>query len=309
MDPSFVGSQMSSDASSEQSSVRNGAGYDEVFGSGQKFDDFSGSSERETSAQSLGNDVEDYVEGVKEELVGKDEGEGESDGDEDEDEGDKESYEEASVSPRGNRPFILLEDWAVNKFLPKMSDRVFKELRTHFQIPDHISICLPRKKEKCYIGMTTDVSMYDAVLTAGLRLPLTALHRQLVDFMGLSISQIAPNAWRTFIGAEVLWGRLSGRNRQLSLDEFFYCYKPRQIVSSKGTYHFSIREKDLRLVSNMPDSNRSWKSRYFFIKGPNWVCRSKKWVTMPHGFDNTWAIVKAGFNTNSFCFAFNTVIF
>ena len=116
-----------------------------------------------------------------------------------------------------------------------MRDRVFKESRTHYQIPDHISIPLPRKKEKCYTRMTADVDMYDAMLTARLRLPLTALYRQLVDFMGLSVSQIAPNAWRTFIGTEVLWV-----NYQLSLDEFFYCYKPHHIVSSKGTYHFSV---------------------------------------------------------------------
>ena len=69
-----------------------------------------------------------------------------------------------------------------------MSEKVFKELRTHFQIPDHISIRLLRKKEKCYIGRTVDVGMYDAMLFAGLRLPLTALHRQLIDFMGISVS-------------------------------------------------------------------------------------------------------------------------
>ena len=285
-------------------------GYDEVFGLGQESDGFSRSSERETIAYFPGDDVEGYVEGVEEEVVGGDEGEGESDRDEDKDEGDEESYEEASVSLRGNRPFILPEDWAVNKFFPKMSDMVFKELRTHFQILDHISIRLPRKKEKCYTGMTVDVGMYNAVLATGLRLPLTALHRQLVDFMGLSVSQIAPHAWRTFIEAEVLWGPLSGGKCQLSLDKFFYCYKPRQIISFKGTYHFSVREKDLRLVSDMSDSNRSWKSRYFFIEGSDWVCHSKEWVTMPHGFDNTWAIVKAsGFNTDIFCFAFNTIGF
>ena len=121
-----------------------------------------------------------------------------------------------------------------------MSDRVFKELRTRYQIPDHISIRLPREKEKCYTRMTANVGMYSAVLAVGLRLPLTALHRQLVDFMGLSVSQISPNTWRTFIGAEVLWGRLSGGNHRLSLDEFFYYYKPHHIVSSKGTYHFFV---------------------------------------------------------------------
>ena len=110
MDPSLVGSQMSSVALSEQLSVHKGASYDEVFGSGQESDGFSGSSEREMSAQSPSDDVEEYVEGIEEEVVDEDEGEGESDGDEDEDEGDKESYEEALVSPGGNRPFILPED-------------------------------------------------------------------------------------------------------------------------------------------------------------------------------------------------------
>ena len=99
--------------------------------------------------------------------------------------------------------------------------------------------------------------MYDTMFSAGLRLPLTTLQHQLADFMGLSISQIAPNAWRIFIGAEILWGCLSGGNCQLSLDEFFYCYRPQHIISSKGTYHFVIQERDLRLVSDMPDSNRN----------------------------------------------------
>ena len=50
MDPSLVGSQMSSDALSEESLVREGAGYDETFGSGDESEDFSPSSERETSS-------------------------------------------------------------------------------------------------------------------------------------------------------------------------------------------------------------------------------------------------------------------
>ena len=70
-----------------------------------------------------------------------------------------------------------------------------------------------------------DVGMYDAMFVAGLRLPLMALHHQLANFLGLSISKIALNAWRIFIGAEILWGRLSGGNHQLSLGEFFHCYK------------------------------------------------------------------------------------
>ena len=39
-----------------------------------------------------------------------------------------------------------------------------------------------------------DIDMYDAMFATRLRLPLTALHRQLADFLGLSVSQITPNA-------------------------------------------------------------------------------------------------------------------
>ena len=48
-----------------------------------------------------------------------------------------------------------------------------------------------------------------------------------------------------------------------------------------------------KLLSDMPDSNRNWKSRYFFVEGTDWVCRQEEWVTMPRGyFDNTWAFVR-----------------
>ena len=77
------------------------------------------------------------------------------------------------------------------------------------------------------------------------------------------------------------------------LRRILYYYRPYRNASSKGTYHFNARDKNLRLVSDMPDSNRNWKSRYFFVEGTNWVCRQEEWATMPHGyFDNTWAFVR-----------------
>ena len=30
----------------------------------------------------------------------------------------------------------------------------------------------------------------------------------------------------------------------------------------------------------------------FFVQAMDWVCRLEEWVTIPHGFDNTWGIVK-----------------
>ena len=141
---------------------------------------------------------------------GKDEGdEGREEGENNGDEGevDERTLEGGSLGSPGDghtRPFILPKMWTVNDFKPTMTANIFKNLRDRYQILDHIPIRTAGKFEKCYSGKTTDVSMYDAMFTAGLRLPLTALHCKLANFLGLSISQIAPNAWRIFIGAEIL---------------------------------------------------------------------------------------------------------
>ena len=204
MDLSLVGSQMSSDALSEESLVRERASYYETFGSGDKPKDFSPSSKRETLTRSPDGEDESYAEGSEEvgvDKVGKegsvsnDDNDGdeedsdgdEEDGDGDEEDDDKESCEGTSVGLGDNRPFILLEEWAINRFLPLMSDKAFKELRTRYQIPEHIPIRLLRENERCYSGRIADVSMYDAMFVAVLRLLLMALHRQLADFLGLSI--------------------------------------------------------------------------------------------------------------------------
>ena len=79
---------MSNDASSEQLSIREGAGYDEAFGLGDESKGFLRSSKRETSAQSPDGDVKSYAE-ESEEVVDKvEDGEGESGSDREEDDGD-----------------------------------------------------------------------------------------------------------------------------------------------------------------------------------------------------------------------------
>ena len=155
----------------------------------------------------------------------------------------------------------------VNNFYPTMSQKVFNPLRDHHQIPKHIPFHLPRKFERCYSGKTTVVGMYDAMFTARLRLPVMELHCQLANYLSLSISKLAPNAWRIFIGAKVIWGQLNGGNRRLTLNEFFYSYKPQQISSSKGIDHFQARKLSLRLVFDMPNSNRNWNNMYFLLRG------------------------------------------
>ena len=132
---SLVGSQMSREVTSEQSLVREGAGYDEVFPSSQKPEEgLSWSSEREMSAQPFDEEMESY--GEKDEVVSEgekedDEEEGrESDGDESD--GDDEVIKSTSGGPGDDCPFILPEEWIVNDFLPMMSEKIFKTFIARF---------------------------------------------------------------------------------------------------------------------------------------------------------------------------------
>ena len=282
------------------SSVCEGAGYNEVFLPGRRLEEYSPRSpKREPSIQSLSNEIEEDDDEDTEDYY--DEGEGdvveevyeedcEEEKDEDEGKDDERSLEGGSLgSLRDGRTclFILLAIWIINDFNSVMTTKIFKNLGDHYQIPKNVPIYLPWKFEKCYFGKTTDVGMYEAMFARRLRLPLMELHCQLANFLGFSISQIAPNAWRIFIRAKVHWGPLSGGNRRLTLDKFFYCYRPQHISLSQEIYHFTARKTSLRLVSYMPDSNRNWKNMNFFVQGTDWVCRWEELVTMPYGFDNT----------------------
>ena len=80
---------------------------------------------------------------------------------------------------------------------------------------------------------------------------------------------------------EVLYGAMSDGGWRLTVKEFFHCYRPYEIAQSKGMYSFVFRSPLLRLVCETPDSNRNWKSLYFFMEGDEWMCHPSDTDYMP----------------------------
>ena len=124
---------------------------------------------------------------------------------------------------------------------------------------------------------------------AGLRFLLSTLHRRLLQYLGLAVTQVSPNAKRVFLGAEVLYGVLSNGARRMMVEEFFHCYRPSEIVQSKWMYSFLPRKSSLKLMCETLDLNRNWKSRYFFVEGDDWMCHPDNHEFMP--VDKTWGIM------------------
>ena len=209
------------EAMSEQLSlVHESTSYDEVYlSSHEPMEDLTWPQEKEPSAHSFTEEEEEKDEEYEDEYDQED------DGEEGKDRGEGDGGV-GEVKGVGQRPFILPLIWIVNDFYLTMSLKVFNTFHARYQIPDHIPMRLPWKFEKCYSGKIVDVGMYDAMFTARLRLSLTELHRQLANYLVFYVTQIALNAWRMLIGAEVIWGQLSKGNRRFTLEEFFYYYKP-----------------------------------------------------------------------------------
>ena len=126
MFPLIVGSQISREVTSEQSSVCDGASYNEVFPSGHEPEEgFSWLSKRETSPQPSDEELESYR-GEDEGVMSNEEDEGVMSNEEDEGEGresdrdnndsDEEALDSTPKAPGDDCPFILPKIWTVNEF-------------------------------------------------------------------------------------------------------------------------------------------------------------------------------------------------
>ena len=118
-----------SSASSNQSFVSDGPGYEELYPSGCRDPDEL--SERSPSAASPSSKNEDM------ELAEPEEGF---------DDGNQRI--KSVVGADGLREFVMLPEWTVNNFTSTIKEVHFKTLRAIYQIPDHIPIRLPFKSER-----------------------------------------------------------------------------------------------------------------------------------------------------------------
>ena len=159
------------------------------------------------------------------------------------------------IGANGLWEFIMLLEWMVNYFVSTIKENHFKTLRENYKIPENIPIHLPYKSERCYYDGVEGVGVYEQMLKAGLRFPLSSLHREPLKCLGLSVNQVSPNAWGIFIAMEILYGAMTDGARSLTVREFLHCYRPNEIDESRGVYSFVPKIPFLKVIYETPDSN------------------------------------------------------
>jgi hypothetical protein len=113
-----------------------------------------------------------------------------------------------------------------------------------------------------------DVTLFERMFLAGLRLPFPEIAQDFVLFLMVAPSQIMPNAWRYLFASYILWRLVL--KKEMGILQFFNIYRPRQ--TAEGKIELCVRHPPvfIKLKSGLTN-NKFWEMQFFRVSG-EWEC-------------------------------------
>ena len=116
------------------------------------------------------------------------------------------------------------------------------------------------------VPMPRMVCFFEVTFDNGLCFPLPPFIKGVLQHFNVCPSQLAPNGWGILVGLLAFF-----RDRGLSVPSIallLYLFSPKE--TAEGFLYFSKRDGAPLVIFDLPSSHRSWKGRYFFVRGRNW---------------------------------------
>lgn len=113
-----------------------------------------------------------------------------------------------------------------------------------------------------------NVTLFERMFLAGLRLPFPEIARDFVLFLMVAPSQIMPNAWRYLFASYILWRLVL--KKEMGILQFFNIYRPRQ--TAEGMIELCVHHPPvfIKLKSGLTN-NKFWEMQFFRVSG-EWEC-------------------------------------
>jgi hypothetical protein len=132
-----------------------------------------------------------------------------------------------------------------------------------------------------------DVTLFERMFMAGLRLPFLEIARDFVLFLMVTPSQILLNTWRYLFASYILWRLVL--EKEMKILQFFNIYRPRQTVEGMiklAVWHPAIF---IKLKSELTN-NKFWEQQFFWVSG-EWECPEGTVLPENRRMPRTWRLL------------------
>ncbi|XP_075478922.1 uncharacterized protein LOC142519778 [Primulina tabacum] len=146
-----------------------------------------------------------------------------------------------------------------------MSDQDVGSLREVLGIPPECDIKVPRPQDDCHNPPPDYITLFLEYFTGGLMFPPQPLLVELVKSLGMSFSQLTPNA---VIVYSAFCHKMKEIHMPLSVELFHSLFSTRTSKPDSHVY-FQPRAK-CKFLSRIPSPRSSWKSHFFYVKECGW---------------------------------------